>query len=50
MKSQTAHIRIFIVAVLIALASAFAFGPRTAQAGDAPGGGHTPLVATAPVK
>ncbi len=50
MSRHMLRIRLFIAAVLIALACAFAFGPRAAHAGDAPGGGHTPLVATPPAK
>ena len=50
MTRQMLRIRVVLIAVLIALASAFALGPRAAHAGDAPGGGHTPNVATPPVK
>ncbi len=50
MTREMLQIRVFIIAIVIALASAIALGPHTALAGDAPGGGHTPLVATPPVK
>ncbi len=50
MTRQMARIRVLIVAIVIAIVSAVALGPRTALAGDAPGGGHTPLVASTPVK
>ncbi len=50
MTRSMLRIRILIIAVVIAIASAFALGPRTAEAGDAIGGGHTAGVASTPVQ
>ncbi len=50
MNRQMLRIRVLIVAILLAVASAVALGPRTALAGDAPGGGHTPGVIVTPFK
>ncbi len=50
MTRQMLRIRVLVIAVLIALASIVALGPRAAMAGDAPGGGHSPLVVTPPAK
>ncbi len=46
MTRKTLRIRVTLIAIAIALASAFALGPRAVHAGDAPGGGHSPLIAT----
>ncbi len=48
MTRQMLRIRVIIVAILIAVASVIAFSPPTAHAGDAPGGGHTPIIAPTP--
>ncbi len=48
MKRQMLRIRVLVVAIVIALTSIIALGPRAAMAGDATGGGHSPLVATLP--